>query len=152
MRAVFGNLFRVYFNDLKEITETIINNYFIKKYINHVLSKRTREWSYLPWTFLLSAWEEIVKISQCLLQQSHFWWYFLTYRPKVDYFDDYFKIVKQQQQKRQWGFSCEHIRESILNRFGIEIDVFISRKRKLVHFAFRQPLLSYTFSNELFIL
>ena len=44
---------------------------------------------------------------------------------------------------------CEHIREIVLNRFGIEIDAFISRKRKLVHFAFRQPLLSYTFCNEL---
>ena len=44
---------------------------------------------------------------------------------------------------------CEHIREIVLNRFGIETDVFISRKGKLVHFAFRQPLLSYTFCNEL---
>ena len=43
----------------------------------------------------------------------------------------------------------EHIKNSISNRFGNEIDVFVSRKR-FDYFAFKQPLLSYPFYKELF--
>ena len=43
----------------------------------------------------------------------------------------------------------EHVKNSISNRFGNEIDVFVSRKR-FDYFAFKQPLLSYPFYKELF--
>ena len=46
---------------------------------------------------------------------------------------------------------CEDIKKVIPNRFGIEIDVFVSRKRRLVHFAFKQPLLGYPFYRILLI-
>ena len=41
----------------------------------------------------------------------------------------------------------EHIRKSVSNRLGIEIDVFVSPKRWLVHFALKQPL-SYPLYKE----
>ena len=44
---------------------------------------------------------------------------------------------------------CEYIRRSVSNHFGIEINASVSRKKRLVHFAFKQPLLSYPFYDEL---
>ena len=39
--------------------------------------------------------------------------------------------------------------ESIFKRSNIEADVFVLKKKKLVHIAFERPLISYYFSDEL---
>ena len=39
--------------------------------------------------------------------------------------------------------------EPVFKRFNIEADVFVSKKKKLVHIAFERPLISYYFFDEL---
>ena len=46
------------------------------------------------------------------------------------------------------GF-CETIKKAVSKRFNKEIDVFVSRKKRFVHFAFPQPLMSYSFHKDL---
>ena len=40
---------------------------------------------------------------------------------------------------------CRCLSDSILKKFNIEADVFVSKKKKLVHIAFEKPLISYYF-------
>lgn len=46
---------------------------------------------------------------------------------------------------------CVFIKEKISEKFGIDVDVFISRKKRLVHFAFKKPLTSHLFFNYLIV-
>ena len=39
---------------------------------------------------------------------------------------------------------CDYIREAILEIFHLEVDVYVSRKKSLVHFAFKKPLSRYS--------
>ena len=39
---------------------------------------------------------------------------------------------------------CHYIREAILEMFYLDVDVYVSRKKGLVHFAFKKPLSSYS--------
>ena len=43
----------------------------------------------------------------------------------------------------------EYIKTAIQNMFDIDLDVFVSRKGRYVHFAFCSPLLSYPFYRAL---
>ena len=44
---------------------------------------------------------------------------------------------------------CGHIKKAVFSRFNLEIDVFVSRRKRLVHFAFPQPLMGYSFYRDL---
>ena len=44
---------------------------------------------------------------------------------------------------------CRCLSESIFKRFNIEADVFVSKRKKLVHIAFERALISYYFFDEL---
>lgn len=46
---------------------------------------------------------------------------------------------------------CVFIKEKISEKFGIDVDLFISRKKRLVHFAFKKPLTSHVFFNYLIV-
>ena len=39
---------------------------------------------------------------------------------------------------------CHCIREAILEMFHLDVNVYVSRKKGLVHFAFKKPLSSYS--------
>ena len=39
---------------------------------------------------------------------------------------------------------CHYIRKAILEMFHLDVDVYVSRKKGLVHFAFKKPLSSYS--------
>ena len=39
---------------------------------------------------------------------------------------------------------CHYIRQAILEMLHLEVDVYVSRKKGLVHFAFKKPLSSYS--------
>ena len=39
---------------------------------------------------------------------------------------------------------CHYIREALLEMFHLEIDVYVSRKKGLVHFVLKKPLSSYS--------
>ena len=39
---------------------------------------------------------------------------------------------------------CHYIRKAILEMFHLDVDVYVSRKKGLVHFAFNKPLSSYS--------
>ena len=43
---------------------------------------------------------------------------------------------------------CCYIRNELSKKFKIEVDVFMSKK-KLAHFAFYKPLISYSFFDEI---
>ena len=55
---------RVYFNELKQITEIILFNIFLKKDRACACEAKRETDLFQPQQTLLSAWEEIVKISQ----------------------------------------------------------------------------------------
>ena len=38
---------------------------------------------------------------------------------------------------------CRRLSDSIFKKFNTEADVFVSKKKKLVHIAFKRPLISY---------
>ena len=44
---------------------------------------------------------------------------------------------------------CWFIKEKIERRLGLSVDIFVSKKKKLVHFAFKKALSSYSCLNEL---
>ena len=44
---------------------------------------------------------------------------------------------------------CYCIKEELFKKFRIEVDIFVSKK-KLVHFAFSRPLISYSFFDDIF--
>lgn len=44
---------------------------------------------------------------------------------------------------------CCYIKEELSKKFTIEADVFVSKKKELVHFAFTRPLISYPFYDEI---
>ena len=44
---------------------------------------------------------------------------------------------------------CCYIKEELSKKFTIEADVFFSKKKELVHFAFTRPLISYPFYGEI---
>ena len=46
---------------------------------------------------------------------------------------------------------CVFIKEKISEKFGIDVDVLISRKKRLVHFTFKKPLTSHVFFNYLIV-
>ena len=39
---------------------------------------------------------------------------------------------------------CHYIREAILEMFHLDVDVYVSRKKGLVHFPFKKPLSRYS--------
>ena len=39
---------------------------------------------------------------------------------------------------------CHCIREAILEMFHLDVNVYVSKKKGLVHFAFKKPLSSYS--------
>ena len=39
---------------------------------------------------------------------------------------------------------CHYIREAILEMFHLYVDVYVSRKKGLLYFAFKKPLSSYS--------
>ena len=44
---------------------------------------------------------------------------------------------------------CRYLKDQIQNELHINVDVFISRKKKHVHFTFERSLMSYLFYDEL---
>ena len=44
---------------------------------------------------------------------------------------------------------CRHLRLSLSERFNIDIEVYISKKKKLVHMSVIKTLLSYQFFEEI---
>ena len=44
---------------------------------------------------------------------------------------------------------CSNIKEVIFKKFRVEVDVFISKKKMLVYFAFDKPLVSYPFFHDI---
>ena len=44
---------------------------------------------------------------------------------------------------------CRHLRLSLSQRFNIDVDVYFSKKKKLVHMSLIKPLSSYRFSEEI---
>ena len=40
---------------------------------------------------------------------------------------------------------CKNLGDSLRDEFEIEVDVFISKKKKLVHMSWSKPLISYKF-------
>lgn len=42
-----------------------------------------------------------------------------------------------------------YIKDEIFQKFRIEVNVFVSKKKKLVHFAFYKPLMSYPFFHDI---
>ena len=44
---------------------------------------------------------------------------------------------------------CRCLRSSLSQKFKIEVDVYVSKKKKLVHLSFLKPLISYLFFEEL---
>ena len=42
-----------------------------------------------------------------------------------------------------------HLEQSLSNKIKIEVDVFVSKKKKLVHLSLFKPLLSYEFFKEI---
>ena len=43
---------------------------------------------------------------------------------------------------------CAYIQDEIKKHFKIEVDVFVSKKKMLVHFSFEKPLLAYPFFQD----
>ena len=46
---------------------------------------------------------------------------------------------------------CRHLRESLSERYNIEVDAFVSKKKKLVHMSLVKPLLTYNFFEEMIV-
>ena len=44
---------------------------------------------------------------------------------------------------------CRWIRSSLFQKFKIEVHVYVSKKKKLLHLSFLKPLVSYPFFEEL---
>ena len=44
---------------------------------------------------------------------------------------------------------CRCLRSSLNQKFKVEVDVYISKKKKLVRVSFLKPLISYSFFEEL---
>ena len=44
---------------------------------------------------------------------------------------------------------CWALTDSLRSEFGIEVDVFVSRKKKVVHMSLLRPLFSYKFFNDI---
>lgn len=44
---------------------------------------------------------------------------------------------------------CCYVKYKLFRKFKVEIDAFVSKKKKLVHFAFYKPLISYPFCDEI---
>ena len=44
---------------------------------------------------------------------------------------------------------CSHLEQSLSNKFKIEVDFFVSKKKKLVHLSLFKHLLSYEFFKEI---
>ena len=44
---------------------------------------------------------------------------------------------------------CRDLKLSLLRRFNIDVDVYISKRKKLVHMSLEKPLFSYQYSEEI---
>ena len=44
---------------------------------------------------------------------------------------------------------CRQLRLSLSQRFNIDVDVYVSKKKKLVHMSLVKPLFSYCFFKEI---
>ena len=44
---------------------------------------------------------------------------------------------------------CESLGDSLREKFKIEVEVFVSNKKKLVHMSLRKPPISYKFLNRI---
>ena len=44
---------------------------------------------------------------------------------------------------------CRCLRSSLSQKFKVEVDVYVSKKKKLAHMSFLKPLISYSFFEEL---
>ena len=44
---------------------------------------------------------------------------------------------------------CENLGDSLREKFKIEVEVFVSNKKKLVHMSLRKPPISYKFLNRI---
>ena len=44
---------------------------------------------------------------------------------------------------------CGHLEQSLSKKFKIEVDLFVSKKKKLIHLSLFKPLLSYEFFKEI---
>ena len=44
---------------------------------------------------------------------------------------------------------CQALTDSLRSEFGIEVEFFISKKKKIVHMSLMKPLISYKFFNDI---
>ena len=44
---------------------------------------------------------------------------------------------------------CRNLRHSFIGKFEIDVDVYVSKKNKLVHISFVKPLISYVFFGDI---
>ena len=78
----------------------------------------------------------------------------------VAFFFVFFRLIKKSrllfarfrysnQAKITINIFCCYIKEGLSKKFRIEVDVFLSKKKQLVNFAFSRPLISYPFFDEI---
>ena len=44
---------------------------------------------------------------------------------------------------------CRNLRHSLTDKFEVDVDVYVSKKKKLVHISFVKPLISYVFFGDI---
>ena len=61
------------------------------------------------------------------------------------------KHVRSQEshESTQENFFCQCFSDSIFRKFSIEVEVFVSKKNKIVYIAFEKALMPYSFFDEI---
>ena len=87
--------FKVYFIKLKDVSETIIENYFAMKKANSLSVNKIKMLLFALNKLYCLSGKRLLRYLNVSFDFDIFEYAFLTFRPRVDYFDDYFKIVNQ---------------------------------------------------------
>ena len=51
--------------------------------------------------------------------------------------------------KKRMNNFCQALTDSLRSEFGIEVEVFVSKKKKIVHMSLMKPLILHKFFNDI---
>ena len=142
MPPILKFCFWIHFNMLKLVTETF--HYFSGGKKDYAKKKKNINFSFLK-LFVLRA-RRILDYLNIVLNDLAFSHIFLTYRANIDYPSEHLLISNS-----KWRFFVHLLKKSLVRRLVL-MSMFLYLRKKLVHFAFKKPLISHVFFDDLILL
>ena len=121
----------MFFNFLRFATEKVVDNYLVeccssKQTVSKIRKRLNKT--------LISCYSEtcgkLMRYLNLVLSSVAFEWILLTFKSGIDYNNETFKI----------RVFCWYLKDVLSKKFSLDTDIFVSRKKKHVHIAFKIPI------------